>query len=535
MPTRDRMQSTPSASSGSRSIGLSAIFVALLTLQLTYILSLQAFPTQDGPVHLYYSVVVSDLLAGGDDFGWFFDLRHAFPPYAFLTYVLVVLNQVFDPLLSEKVLICAYTSSFCLGFRYLVRAIADEDSVSELLCFPVALHGLLFMGFYNFCFGVAVTLWLAGYWIRYAPSMLFRRGVVVCALVLLLLTMHPVALLVGLVVMWVHLALSLAMSLGRQDAPSGRPRREIWMSFRPAVLTALTASASLIWIAHYTESRNVEWPSLAHLSSRLPDFFVFSKVFPLHPLPYRAMFSLGAYAVIVLIVASAFRGSSGDRLRMVKAGTLLSSAILCLIAYMTVPESMNQSGFFPHRFLLFALIFILASSGTVRLTVVGRRVFIVLVTTACLILVSAEWSASHAIVDSWRPLLTGKRHGRVMELSAESRSSLADPTGIFTFEPNWWAGAHYARRSRAALMNTPWLDLPIMMLGAKVQASPLCMEPDERVRCLMNQATRTLPPDILVNVRRGEGEAGVTGQAIASRHHLTLQPGSNSSFDVYEK
>ena len=34
----------------------------------------------------------------------------------------------------------------------------------------------------------------------------------------------------------------------------------------------------------------------------------------------------------------------------------------------------------------------------------------------------------------------------------------------FSFDPYFWGGAHYFRRSRAILANAPWLDLPIIML-----------------------------------------------------------------------
>ncbi|HEX7972702.1 MAG TPA: hypothetical protein VF501_10975, partial [Thiobacillus sp.] len=202
------------------------LFWCLLGAYLIAVLAQRAFPSQDGPVHLYYADVVNHLMAGDRSYGAYFGIKHWVPPYAFHYYALIALTRFLRPLQAEKALVCAYTICFCLAFRYLLRGVAAarESGAADawsLLAFPFVHNRTLYLGFYNFSFGVAASLFLAGYWLRHSGELTVRRIAVVLLLVLALAMTHPVALAVALLAMGAHVALVALAALAEYRAAGG--------------------------------------------------------------------------------------------------------------------------------------------------------------------------------------------------------------------------------------------------------------------------------------------------------------------------
>ena len=69
--------------------------------------------------------------------------------------------------MSEKLLVCCYIFAFGLGFKYLVDSVAERHSPWTLAGAPFCMNLLVYMGFMNYCFGVAQVLFLSGLWIRW--------------------------------------------------------------------------------------------------------------------------------------------------------------------------------------------------------------------------------------------------------------------------------------------------------------------------------------------------------------------------------
>ncbi len=74
------------------------LFYLLLCSYVVATLAQKSFPTQDGPLHLYYADVITHLLRGDGAYGDYFTIKHWLPPYAFHAYVLVALNGLVAPL-----------------------------------------------------------------------------------------------------------------------------------------------------------------------------------------------------------------------------------------------------------------------------------------------------------------------------------------------------------------------------------------------------------------------------------------------------
>src|ERR1051325_3181118 len=67
------------------------LFAGLLLISCLWILHLPLFPTQDGPVHVYYAQVTHAVLSGQGSFGNDFRAAHSLPPYAVHAYLLMFL------------------------------------------------------------------------------------------------------------------------------------------------------------------------------------------------------------------------------------------------------------------------------------------------------------------------------------------------------------------------------------------------------------------------------------------------------------
>jgi hypothetical protein len=465
-------------------------FFALLAAALAMTLLQRSFPSQDGPLHLYYIDVLADLLRGSGFYGTFFTIKHLIPPYAFHAYVLLALNTVFDPLVSEKILVAGYIAWFCAAFRYLVHSVDPENDWAPLLAFPLGLNRMLFLGFYNFCFGVATAVFLAGYWIRNFDRLTWKRTLTLTALVALLAFMHPMALLLGVMFIGLHTAVLLWT----------RAREQQWKAAlagsRRVVLHAIWAAAPLAWIAAYTTASRVgldppKW-------FRVFTFAFATTLAPFRPTGYRGPLALVSVAILVLAALRLFRR---DRGRPADLALALAGAA-CLAVYVVAPPDMNYNAHVPDRFPIFGTLFLAAFAAGRRLSPRLERAALVALAGVSVYLLGWQFIGKQRIIDLLRPVYDAPvAQARVR--AALVADHAIQPYGAYpnNFTPWVWAGAHYLRRSKALFMNFAWLRSPVMIVQPR-QPSPCGYEdPYPMLECLQVAGfTRWGRPDVLVAV-----------------------------------
>src|ERR1039457_7576946 len=81
---------------------------ALLVCTAMVVLTAPVFPSQDGPVHLYYVDVIRSLLTHSGPYAGYFEIKGLLTPYSLEYFALLVLEMAFPPALSEKLLVCCY-------------------------------------------------------------------------------------------------------------------------------------------------------------------------------------------------------------------------------------------------------------------------------------------------------------------------------------------------------------------------------------------------------------------------------------------
>ena len=147
------------------------------------------------------------------------------------------------------------------------------------------------------------------------------------------------------------------------------------------------------------------------------------------------------------------------------------------------------------------LFLILAASGTTPERGGGRWQLVVL-SALSLLIVGLQVQQGRRLSDELAPVLhappvQGARIGVLVEDGLQLTPGLG-------FNPYHWAGAHYLRRSGVMMLNSPWMDNPIMLLKLRRPSTYGSFEPQEVVAYLEARgATVAATPvvDLLVETR----------------------------------
>jgi hypothetical protein len=145
-----------------------ALFWTLLAVHLVPLWAFPYFLTQDGPSHLENANLLR--LYSRPDAGAlhvYFTVNARLVPNLGTQLVTAALLTVASPRIAEKLLLSVYVLLLPLSFRYAARAARPEAGPLAILGFPLVYNCLLQYGFYNFCFGIAGSLFLVGYWYRH--------------------------------------------------------------------------------------------------------------------------------------------------------------------------------------------------------------------------------------------------------------------------------------------------------------------------------------------------------------------------------
>src|SRR5580704_11203697 len=448
--------------------------VVIVVAYVAWILSLPAWPSQDGPVHLYYTRVLGALLSHGDSaYAHYFAIKHVLPPYALYYYGLLALSTIFRPFLADRLIVCVYVVSFVFGFRYLARALGPSADTATLLATALVLNWPLGMGFVNFCLSLSFAFWAIGLWLRFADRVhgvertdLRRRiGFVILAIVIMLI--HPVPLSLVVVVCLVLLAVD-------------RFRKERPAAFGLDLVTLAVASLTLVYVKLFATSHPLEQiePTqgsfLVELADRVLRYaredgvvLVFGHSVDVYV--YRA----GIGVLLILPIVLGVRQRLHNRAERVwtRADTMLTLGLLLLVLLPLIPSQINGLFYFADRLpLLVWITLLLAGSGAAAPSAQRQKVRALVIVFAILtnaaLLFAAETilrpiARSIAAVERTPVTLPGQL-GFIMEDPRPPASVIKGPS----WNPYYWASIQVVRHNDAILANAPWMNETILPVGA---------------------------------------------------------------------
>jgi hypothetical protein len=141
-------------------------------------------------------------------------------------------------------------------------------------------------------------------------------------------------------------------------------------------------------------------------------------------------------------------------------------AVLCALLYPLAPGRVGGGSYLDERFPILAAVFLAASVGKAKLRGWQQAgAACVLGAVSCLALgQQIQYCGAAArrmeFLEHAQVVPVGSRGA----LLAERRETHLLP---LNYDPSFWAGARYFRRSRAVLTNGPWMDLPFMILNTR--------------------------------------------------------------------
>ena len=452
---------------------LATVFLVLAYIVL--ILSLPAWPSQDGPIHLYYVHVMRELLSHhATVYSRYYTIKHVLPPYALYYYALFVLSK-FCSLLLTTVLFSACTSSLCLRLsipcsegRVFSRSLhaaglaaraqlVDGHGIPQLL--PLA----------------CLVFWAMGLWLRFTEIWLGARLVFLLLVAAITLT-HPVPLLVLLTFCGVDWLQRLAF----RDKPGGDSQRT---HFTADLLLLGLSTLALLYVRHFATANPVSQPGSvqgsfpSQVAQHVVDIvrmhhvaLLFGRSVPI------LLYLFSTLALLAIAYALAIRQYMRNRAarRWEPSDTWLVYSVVLLVLIPFLPSDLNDAFYFAERLSILIWLAPLvaasgwttrvhsASPGFLRLALLALAV----VSNVCLL-----WQgnailrpiASQMAAIQYEPISHAGQLGLILE---DSRTPAS-----FNNAPSWnayyWAGAHVFRRDEAVLDNSPWLDAAIIPLGAQ--------------------------------------------------------------------
>jgi len=353
---------------------LAWLSLALLAYQIGLIAFAPGFPTQDGCSHAYNALVLRELLLHpGSAFHSLYALN-SYPASNWTTFLLLsIADALVGPRHVEQAL--ALLTILCLyaAMYYAQTALAPRRA----LLWP-GLNALLnvwflWMGFYSFYLGVALSVFCVGYYIRHLQHLVARHYLWIGLLMVALYFTHPMAqgltaLILSIVCIWGNPGASRQPHEASGDRRLGRGVQSVLRSYASLLLAMAPSAVFLLIFLRQERFGRPQLASLKELGARL--FFFPADIFSIQ----SSDFSLHVDdAICVLVLLGVFSSVLlWKRANWLSAqGGLFSAAILMFGIYLITPKATGEAVFLTERMGWMILVFsIVAVSAQVRSRVV---------------------------------------------------------------------------------------------------------------------------------------------------------------------
>ncbi len=443
------------------------LFSAIVIAYCVWVMTLPVFPSQDGPLHMYYAHVFSRFLAGspGVYAKWY---RHGswLPPYSLYYYLLAGFGSLFGYPAADKIAVCLCMLLLGFGLRFLGRGLGRGGEAAAFLGLPMLLNWPLMMGFISFSLSLGLLLWAGGLWVRFGVGRNLRLRVPYLFLLYLILLAHPVPLLLLVLFCSVDLGFRLAERfLGGQHSPRNRNT-----ALRYDALCLVAAIPAFVYLHRFTIANVLQQSSHPSLHRRLSDglFNYLNGAGWLLFQPGGALLAIYRNGLRVLFFAGLALGAwyawAAWRRRswnMAAGWAVLGIAFSVFLP--AVPEDLNGAHLFAWRLATVCfLVVALGTAGALGENPRLRRIFITGSAALSLFILAVVGVRFTALARDIAAVETLPAHppGTLGELVVQLKSKNNDPS--LRFRPYFWAGMHYFRQTDAILFNSSWLDESII-------------------------------------------------------------------------
>jgi hypothetical protein len=230
-----------------RFLGGDLIFVIAVFLQVAPVVVLRYVVTTDGPSHLAGAAVLAHYWDPGSTLLRQYYRIDLSPSSNLLSQLLLAsLIHLVTPSTAEKLLVIGYSIAFPLSVRYAIGSIDRGATWLAYLALPLTFNPLFFLGYYNFCYGVALSMFAIGFALRHRYAWNLPAAAMLALLYLLAYGAHLLSFAMALGFVGI---VSAGEALGgwrrarRTGIPWRRGVRDVGARLLPPVLAALPALA----------------------------------------------------------------------------------------------------------------------------------------------------------------------------------------------------------------------------------------------------------------------------------------------------
>jgi len=139
-------------------------FYLPLFISVAFVLSVEVYPTVDGPAHLYNSQIIKELLfQNGTPFQTYYEFNPVVVPNCLDHLILVILLSIFPMYWVQKIVLVSLILSQALIFRKIILKINPANQLLSVLVLPFIFSAFFHEGFYNQHLSF-IILYLYVYW-----------------------------------------------------------------------------------------------------------------------------------------------------------------------------------------------------------------------------------------------------------------------------------------------------------------------------------------------------------------------------------
>lgn len=292
--------------------------------------------TLDGPNHLYSSKIFYSLLQNDDFYRTYFDLNSNFTPNYFTVLILGGLQSIFSGVVALKAFHLLHVLLLVFGALFWNNSCANSKLKYPYLVFPFVYSYLFFSGFYNFIFAVSLSLFVIGFYNRFANlKWKAKHYIIVGSLLILVYCSHIIPFFfAGL---FIFIDTIIQWKKRNWEKAFLKHALLLLASCLPGLLLTLLFMGSRESTTSYLEFNEL----VARLSSG------FSIV--IKPSEMTASESIDYLKLIFLIIALMlflYQSFTSDKK---KSLTLPLTAVMCLLLYFTLPDSVGYASVFSVR------------------------------------------------------------------------------------------------------------------------------------------------------------------------------------------
>lgn len=313
------------------------------------VLLLSPFPTIDGPVHLYNSNLINELLRGNSLVAAFFEFNNSPEPNWLSHIILSVGNFLLPALWTEKLILLLILISVPIAFRRLLFTVNRSAIVVSWLCLPFLYGYFFYMGFYNFSLSLTILFILLRKWLLKQQGEVIKGYLIRFIFwVAMLYFSHLITFMFFMLIYLIWFIYSLSKG------------RNVFYKVRTELLVLVIPLMLLLWFI-LSNSANSNY---AFLNKNVVLTWL-AECSPIIALNHNKemWFGIGTAVVSLLLLIATFLKKGNERNSVIPWSWI---SFMLFVSLLFAPNEMSSGGYIVNRLILFfyfSIFILIASKG----------------------------------------------------------------------------------------------------------------------------------------------------------------------------